>query len=227
MSNEKVMFPGVKAGETFEVAGVQFTRFRDENGMTAVMPCESVFRSKFGDSADFKESNVLKRLVKEFLPKIIEAVGEENVCTFKTDLTTLDGLKTYGELESKISLPTLDFYRANVDIFDLHKVRDWPWLATAWSAEPHYDSSLVLCVSSVGIINFNDYGNGSGVRPILYFVSSIFGSCEGVTMGARRKLEEASVRVDLFPALSPLQKVWNRFVVRLCRVARRTDHGRD
>lgn len=178
MSNEKVLFPGVKAGETFEVAGVKFVRFHDENGMTAVMPCESVFRAKFGDSADFKESNVLKRLVKEFLPKIIEAVGEENVCTFKTDLTTLDGLKTYGELESKISLPTLDFYRANVDIFDLYKVRDWTWLATAWSAEPHYDSSLVLCVSPGGYFVFDFYYFDGGVRPILYFVSSIFGSCE-------------------------------------------------
>ena len=178
MSNEKVLFPGVKAGETFEAAGIRFVRFRDENGMTAVMPCESVFHAKFGDSADFKESNVLKRLEREFLPKAIEAVGEENVCTFKTDLTTMDGLKNYGELESKISLPTLDFYRANVDIFDQHKVKDWPWLATAWSAEPHYDSSLVLCVSPGGYFSYYYCNYGSGVRPILYFVSSIFGSCE-------------------------------------------------
>lgn len=178
MSNEKVLFPGVKAGEAFEAAGIQFVRFRDEGGMTAVMPCESVFRSEFGDSADFKESDVLERLQKEFLPKIIEAVGEENVCTFKTDLTTLDGLKTYGEMESKISLPTLDFYRKNVDIFDLHKSRDWPWLATAWSADPHWNTSLVLCVSPDGRVNrLNCYGD-LGVRPILYFVSSIFESCE-------------------------------------------------
>ena len=178
MSNEKVLFPGVKAGETFVVAGVEFVRFHDENGMTAVMPCESVFRSKFGASADFKESRVLTRLEKEFLPKIIEAVGEENVCTFKTDLTTLDGTKTYGELESKISLPTLDFYRKNVDIFDLHKVNDWPWLATAWSAEPHYDSARVLCVSPDGYFYGGNYDDDYGVRPILYFVSFIFGSCE-------------------------------------------------
>lgn len=179
MSNEKVLFPGVKPGETFEVAGIKFFRFRDENGMTAVMPCESLLRAKFGDSADYKESRVRKRLEKEVLPKIIEAVGEENVCTFTTDLTTLDGVKTYGKLESKISLPTLDFYRANVDIFDLHKARDWPWLATAWSAEPHCDSSCVLCVSPDGnVVNGGGCFSGYGVRPILYFVSSIFGSCE-------------------------------------------------
>ena len=180
MSNEKVMFPGVKAGETFEVAGVEFVRFHDENGMTAVMPCESVFFSKFGDSADFKESDVLKRLQKEFLPKVIEAIGEENVCSFKTDLTTLDGLKSYGELESKISLPTLDFYRKNVDIFDLHMTRGYLWLATAWSAEPHWNTSLVLCVSPGGYFDYFDRCDDrvGGVRPILYFVSSIFGSFE-------------------------------------------------
>lgn len=178
MSNEKVLFPGVKAGETFEVAGIEFVRFHDEDGMTAVMPCESVFLSRFGDSADFKKSTVLNRLLEEFLPKVIEAVGEKNVCTFKTDLTTLDGLKTYGELESKISLPTLDFYRKNVEIFDLHEVSDWPWLSTAWSARPHYDSRLVLCVSPVGYVNNCICSRDFGVRPILYFVSFIFGSSE-------------------------------------------------
>ena len=173
MSNEKVLFPGVKAGETFEVDGIKFTRFRDENSMTAVMPCESVFRSKFGDSADFKESNVLKRLVKEFLPKIIEAVGEENVCTFKTDLTTLDGLKTYGELESKISLPTLDFYRANVDILDEHKLDECWWTATAYSAPKHGDEDWVKCVSPGGGIINCCYSVG-GVRPICILKSHAF-----------------------------------------------------
>ena len=110
----------------------------------------------------------------------MEAVGDDNLCSFKTDLTTLDGLKTYGEIESKISLPTMDFYRANVELFDKHKAERWWWLATADSAAPHWrEDPFVLCVSPRGsIINdIYDSGNG-GVRPFCIFKSSIFGSSE-------------------------------------------------
>lgn len=33
------------------------------------------------------------------------------------------------------------------------------------------------------------------------------------SMSFRSKLEENSEQVDMFPELSPLQKLWNRFVV--------------
>lgn len=176
--SEKIMFPGVKDGETFKVGDIEFIRFPSVGGMTPVVAKNIIFRSRFGDDNNLKTSDVLKQLEAEFLPKIIEAVGEENVCTFKTDLTTLDGLKPYGEMESRISLPTFDFYRANVEIFDKHKVNSWWWLATPESAKPHEDPYWILCVAPSGCIFNYDYGCGRGVRPVLYFVSSIFDSSE-------------------------------------------------
>lgn len=176
--NEKIMFPGVKDGETFKVSDIEFIKFPSVDGVTPVVTKNVVFRSRFGDDNNLKTSDVLKQLEAEFLPKIIEAVGEENVCTFKTDLTTLDGLKPYGEMESKISLPTFDFYRANVEIFDKNKVNSWWWLATPESTKPHEDPYWILCVAPSGYVNDFNYIIDFGVRPVLYFVSSIFDSSE-------------------------------------------------
>lgn len=174
--SKTAMFSGVKAGETFTVAGIEFFRFREKDGKVAVTPVQPLFRAPIGDCADLRKSSLLDKLNKEFVPDIESIVGAENVCTFKTDLMTLDGLKTYGEIESKICLPTLAFYQKNVDIYDLHKPNVWWWLATAWSADPHWDSSSFLCVSPSGNFNFSSCGGSRGVRPILIFESSIFGS---------------------------------------------------
>ena len=107
----------------------------------------------------------------------MDAVGEENLCLIKTDLTCLDGLKPYGELESLVSLPTLDFYRANVEVFDKYPVDRWWWLATPESARPHDAPNWVLCVAPSGCVSNDYYGIGSsGVRPFLSFNSSIFES---------------------------------------------------
>ena len=173
-----IRIPGVKDGEVFELAGMEFIKFPEVNGCTPVVMRNIAFTSKFGDNNNLRESTVLKRMEQEILPKIIEAVGEEALCPIQTDLTTLDGLKPYGTMESYISLPTLDFYRANVEIFDQHKIDDWWWLATPESALPHDSPYWILCVAPSGGINCDSYNCRGGVRPFLLFVSSIFESSE-------------------------------------------------
>lgn len=167
-------------GGTFEIAGIEFIKFPDVDGMTPVVAKNVLFNSRFGYSNDLRSSDVLKKLEKNILPKIIKAVGEENVCTFKTDLTTLDGLKPYEDLESKISIYTFDFYRKNVNIFDRYPVNSTVFLATPDTAPPHYDPVWVTCVSPRGRIYYGHFFNYgvSGVRPILFLKSTIFESSE-------------------------------------------------
>ena len=168
-------FPGVKDGETFRVGGIEFIKFPDVDGGTPAVMRNIAFSSRFGDNNNLRSSDVLKRLEEEVLPKIIAAIGEENLCTVKTDLTTLDGLKPYGVMESMISLPTLDFYREHVEIFDKYPVGQWWWLATPESARPHDAPNWILCVSPSGYICGNIYSYVSnGVRPFCIFKSSIF-----------------------------------------------------
>ena len=176
---KNICFPGVKDGETFNLAGYEFIKFPNMNGETPIVMRDYAFISRFGDNNDLRSSDVLWRLQEEILPKIVEAVGEENVCTFKTDLTTLDGLRPYGVMESKISLPTIDFYRANGEIFNKYKPSRWCWLATPESAQPNDIPYWILCVSPSGGIGSNRYYRGDGgVRPILFLKSTIFESLE-------------------------------------------------
>lgn len=164
-------------GETFTIAGIEFIKFPTVGDATPVMARDCLFCSRFGDNNDLRQSDVLKKLESDVLPKIIKEIGEENVLTFQTDLTTLDGLKPYGAMESKVSLPTLDFYRANVEIFDKYKVDKWFWLATPESAEPHDSPYWILCVAPSGGICYDYYYySGRGVRPFFFFNSSIFES---------------------------------------------------
>ena len=177
--NKSILFPGVKDGETFMIADMEFIKFPSKDGQTPVVMKNIAFRSRFGDNNDLRTSIVLKRMQEECLPKIIEAIGAENLCTINTDLTTLDGLKPYGTMESLVSLPTLDFYRENVEIFDKHNPGEWWWLATPESAQPHSDPRWVLCVSPSGYVsNFLYSYCDNGVRPFYIFKSSIFDSFE-------------------------------------------------
>ena len=166
-------------GETFKIGDMEFIKFPSENGMTPVVMKDIAFTSRFGDSNDLNESIVLVRMKEKILPKIIDVVGEENLCSIKTDLTAFDGLKPYEDMESLISLPTLDFYRANVAIFDRYNPKAWWWLATPHSAQPHYDPWWVRCVAPSGNVGHGGYDYGRGVRPFLIFNSSIFESSEG------------------------------------------------
>ena len=176
---KNVRFPGIQNGETFKLAGYEFIKFPSENGETPIVMRDHAFISRFGDNNDLRSSDVLKKMQAEILPKIIAEVGEESLCTIQTDLTTLDGLRPYGVMESKISLPTLDFYRTHGDIFNKYKPSRWCWLATPWSAQPNDSPYWVLCVSPSGVISSRNYSIVIiGVRPILILKSSIFESSE-------------------------------------------------
>lgn len=171
-----IRIPAVKDGETFTVGGVEFIKFPEVNGKVPVVMKDIAFHSTFGDNNDFRSSNVLQRLREEFLPKIINAIGEENVCAFEMDMTTLDGLKTYENLETRIGIPTFDFYRANVSIFDKYNPdRRW-WLATPESANPHDEPEWIVCVAPSGNLDYGSFDCDLGVRPFLFFNSSIFES---------------------------------------------------
>ena len=169
----------VQDGETFEIAGIEFIKFPATTEGVPVVARDLQKAMTFGGNNDLRESKVLRWLREEFLPKIVAAIGEENLVSFKTDLTTMDGLDNYGVMESKISLPTMDFYRQNVEIFDKHPVKEWWWLATPESCQPHDDPYWTLCVAPSGCIsNLDYYYYCFGVRPFLIFKSTIFESLE-------------------------------------------------
>ena len=170
----------VQDGQTFTIAGIEFIKFPAvaEGVPVATKDLQKVMR--FGANNDLRSSDVMEWLQETFLPKIAAAIGEDNLVSFRTDLTTLDGLKNYGHMESKISLPTLDFYRENAEIFRNYSVEEWWWLATPESCQPNSNPNWTLCVSPAGHINYDNFNcrSSCGVRPFCIFNSYIFESLQ-------------------------------------------------
>lgn len=164
----------IKIGKTFKVADIEFIKFADENGNTIAVAKEGMFDSRFGDNNNFAESQVKSRLENEILAKIEKEVGAENIVEHEVDLLSLDGDDKWGKAKCKISIPTFDFYRQNVKIFDKYKLNKWWWLSTPDTTAKHYNDDWVVCVSPRGDISGGDgsYGNDC-VRPFIIFVSSI------------------------------------------------------
>ena len=164
----------IKIGETFKVSNIEFIKFADENGHTVAVAKDSVFDSEFGDNNNFAESRVKSRLENEILPKIENEVGAENIVEHEVDLLSLDGDDKWGKAKCKISIPTFDFYRHDVKIFDKYKLNKWWWLSTPETTAKHYNDNWAVCVSPRGCICGcgSDCGNDC-VRPFIIFVSSI------------------------------------------------------
>ncbi len=175
---KSVKLSEIENKKTFKIGNIEFIKFSEENGEVTAVAKDVVFRSEFGKNNNLSGSTIIERLEKEILPGLSDAIGEENILEHEVDLTSLDGLKTYGSMKSKISIPTFDFYRANVKIFDEHKIDKWWWLATPDTTPEHYNDYWCRCVSPGGNVDGDYYFNNSGVRPFLKFVSSIFVSCE-------------------------------------------------
>ena len=93
-------------------------------------------------------------------------------------MLSLDGSSKHGSVNSKISIPTFDFYRKHRSLFEKYKLDEWWWLATPDSTSEYYNDNWVVCVSPFGSIFNDSYSINIGVRPVLIFLSSIFVSCE-------------------------------------------------
>ena len=168
----------VKAGKSFKIGETEFIKFCGDEKVTVVVAKDIAFKSTYGENNNLSESKILERLNTEFLPQIEKEIGAENILEFETDLTSLDGLKTYGTMKSRIGIPTFDFYRNNVEIFDMYKLDTWWWLATPDTTKEHYNDRWNVCVSPIGHFSIDIYYFIIGVRPFLNFVSSISVSCE-------------------------------------------------
>lgn len=178
-TNEKtVKLDVVQNGEIFKIGRFEFIKFSDDDGKVIAVSKDCLFNSEFGNDNNLATSDVLKRMNKEILPEIEDIVGAENVLEFETDLLSLDGSDKHGKITSKISLPTFDFYRRNVKIFDRYKLDEWWWLATPDTTTEHYNDRWIVCVSPSGDFYRSLYYRNYGVRPFLIFSSSIFVSCE-------------------------------------------------
>lgn len=162
-------------GDTFELAGSTWMVL-DINEKGYYCLASGIKDMKFDeDSNDWKSSSLRKYLNGEYLEKICDSVGSENIVSFERDLISLDGRNDYGTCEDKVSLLTFDEYRKYREVIELN---EYLWLLTPWGVNRDGYESIGTVVCPSGNIGSSRCNSISGVRPFCIFDSSIFESGE-------------------------------------------------
>jgi len=163
------------AGEAFKIAEHDFIVLEQQDGQTAVISkgfmAENIV---FGESKDYKTSN-LKRLIEEdILPAIENAVGAENLVEHEVDLTSVDMQNEYGTCRCKVRPITFDEARKYNDLLVNKELPDWWWTCTPWSTEERgWKWSMAVVSASGNFCNIICTLN-CGVRPFCILKSNIF-----------------------------------------------------
>lgn len=178
-TSKSVKIPsGLKIGDTFELAGLNWKILNiSDSGYMCVadkLDEEMVFDK---ESNDWIKSRLREYLNTDFIDRIVDEIGEDNLIEFNRDLISLDGQTEYGDCEDKVSLLTADEYRKyrslipNTDDY-------WWWLISPWSTPCNGYERQATVVAPSGIIGNHGCSNDNGVRPVCIFSSAIFESEE-------------------------------------------------
>ena len=168
----------IEVGKTKAVAGVEFIILdKVEKGVLCLSE-DFVYRNTPFDSKsnNYANSDIRKRLNTEFLKKLADEIGEENIIATEIDLTSDDGLDDYGKVTDKIGLLTADMYRKYNRIIEKYPVDDWWWLSTPWSTPHRGWKYAVRAVGDNGALGSSSCSYSFGVRPFCIFLPSIFES---------------------------------------------------
>ena len=166
----------IKIGEIKEIAGEEFIILDIlENGILCLSKNFAYKNTRFDYATNnYANSEIRKTLNTEYLKKLSDVVGEENIVEFELDLTSDDGLDDYGKVTDKIGLITVDMYRKYNRIIERFPVDDWWWLSTPWSTPHRGYSYAVRCVDNDGSLNNLSCDIDCGFRPFCILKSNIF-----------------------------------------------------
>lgn len=168
---------GLKIGDTFELAGTTWKILDITNDGYSCL-ADSIGEMEFdSESNNWANSDLHDYLVTEFLDKLKEEIGEDNILQRERDLLSLDGQTEYGKAYEKVSLLTVDEYRKYRSLIP-NTEDDWWWLITPWSTPCNDYKAGGAAVSPSGYVYYVNCYFNSGVRPFCIFSSSIFESEE-------------------------------------------------
>ena len=171
----KVELSTLKRGEVFQTTGKRkykvLEQYRDT---TKIISLDLVKKNvEFGDTSDYKTSNVKKLCDTEILKDFEKEFGAENIETHAADIITADGQKL-GTVDCKIRPITFDEARGYTDITPNPCLNDWYWTLSPWSTKERGWENSVTVVSPAGNINSSNYNCVYGVRPVCILKSNIF-----------------------------------------------------
>ena len=148
---------------------------------TLCMVLDEDFESKFGETNNFAESELRKRLNEEYIDEWVKCGAvKEDFVLMEVDLTANDGLKDYDACECFLAPRTCDQHRKYRYLIPNPK-NDWEWTATAYSTKSNGYSLTAYQVTVAGGLSINHIVNvyvAYGVRPLFKLNSESLVECE-------------------------------------------------
>lgn len=146
---------------------------------TLCMVLDEDFESKFGETNNFAESELRKKLNGEYLDEWVkDGVDRASFVLMQVDLTANDGLKDYGTCECFLAPRTCDQHRKYRYLIPNPK-GNWEWTATAYSAKANGYSLTAYQVTGAGGLSINySVNNVYGVRPLFKLNPESLVECE-------------------------------------------------
>ena len=134
---------------------------------TLCMVLDEDFESKFGETNNFAESELRKKLNGEYLDEWVkDGVDRASFVLMQVDLTVNDGLKDYGTCECLLAPRTCDQHRKYRYLIPNPK-ENWEWTATAYSTKANGYSLTAYQATGAGGLSVNNIAYSAyGVRPL-------------------------------------------------------------
>lgn len=133
---------------------------------TLCMVLDEDFKSAFGETNNFAESELRKELNGEYFDEWVkDGAAKEDFVLMEVELTANDGLKDYGTCECFLAPRTCDQHRKYRYLI-LNPKNDWEWTATAYSTESNKCSSDAYQVTDSGVLVINYVITAYVVRPL-------------------------------------------------------------
>lgn len=131
------------------------------------MVLDEDFKSEFGETNNFAESELRKKLNGEYLDEWVKiGASRESFMLMQVDLTANDGLKDYGTCECFLAPRTCDQHRKYRYLIPNPK-ESGEWTATAYSTNGNGFSSFAYQVTGFGALySYGSVYYADGVRPI-------------------------------------------------------------
>lgn len=131
------------------------------------MVMDEDFKSEFGETNNFAESELRKKLNGEYFDEWVkDGAAKEDFVLMEVDLTANDGLKDYGTCECFLAPRTCDQHRKYRYLIPNPK-GNWEWTATAYSTKANGYSLTAYQVTVAGGLSINYSVNVAyGVRPL-------------------------------------------------------------
>lgn len=170
----RVRLSELNPGDIFQTTGKRKYKVLEQYGDTTKIISLDLMKKnvEFGESTDYKKSNVKKLCDIEILKDFEEEFGAENIETHTADIITADGQKV-GSVKCKIRPITFDEVRRYTDITPNPCLNDWYWTLSPWSTKERGWGRSVAVVSPSGYFGSYVYFIGFGVRPVCILKSNI------------------------------------------------------